>query len=105
MKYRFENHAEQNSESKASMLGFLGSTFALLAAGVSFWTASKQCNDNERQRQHERDMVRLAQTNPNITVQTGRVFHEHYHHGAGYNSNDESRMTRAGMRAISGSSR
>ena len=85
------------------MLGFLGSAFALLAAGLTAWSVSKTCDDNERQRQHERDMVSLAQTNPNIIVQTGRVFHEHYHHGAGYNSNDESRMTSAGMRAISGS--
>ena len=102
MKYRFENHTEQNSE-KAGMLSFVGSAFALLAAGLTLWGISKTCDDNERQRQHERDMVSLAQTNPNITVQTGPVVHEHYHHGAGYNSNDESRMTRAGMRAISGS--
>ena len=85
------------------MLCLIGGALGLLAAGVHFWSVSKTCDDNERQRQHERDMVSLAQTNPNITVQTGRVFHEHYHHGAGYNSNHESRMTRAGMRAISGS--
>ena len=102
MKYQFENRAEQNSN-KAGMLSFIGGAFTLLAAGIGLWGVSKTCENDERQRQHERDMVRLALTNPNITVQTGRVFHEHYHHGAGYNSNDESRMTRAGMRAISGS--
>ena len=89
------------------MLGMIGGALAVVAAGITLYNGQETRDDNERQRQHERDMARLALENPNsgITVQTGRIRHEH-HIGnfPGLDSDTVSRITSSGISAINSSS-
>ena len=75
----------------------------LIAAGVSLYTASGNWENDEAQREHERDMANRAETNSNISVQTGKVIHEHHHYKKSDDSNDKERMTSEEIRALTGS--
>ena len=104
-KHQFENLAQRTDQSNGGMFGMIGGALALLAAGVSLYNGKKTREDNELQRQHEHDMAQLARDNPNITVQTGRVRHDHHLHGhfSGLDSNNVSRMASSGISAINSS--
>ena len=85
------------------MFGTIGGGLALAAALVSLYNGKKTREDNERQREHERDMAQRAETNSNIIVQTGRVRHDLHFHGvefAGVDSNAVSRIASTGISAI-----
>ena len=85
------------------MFGMIAGALAVVAAGISLYNGGQTREDNERQRQHEREMVRLALENPNsgITVQAGKIHHEH-HIGnfPGLDSDTVSRLANSGIRAI-----
>ena len=59
------------------MLGVIGGVCVLAGALVSLYNGKKTREDNERQREHERDMARRSETNPNITVKTGKIIIDH----------------------------
>ena len=85
------------------MFGMIAGGFALAAACVSLYNGKKTREDNERQRQHEREMARLALENPNsgITVQTGRIRHVHHiSNFPGLDSDTVSRIASSGISAI-----
>ena len=104
IKHQFENHLQQNDGSNVGIFGMIGGGMALLAACVSLYNGKETRADNERQREHERDMAQRAETNPNITVHTGRVRHDHNLHGfSGLDSDTVSRMASSGIQAINAS--
>ena len=88
------------------MFGMIAGALAVIAAGITLHNGKKTREDNERQRQHEREMARLALENPNsgITVQAGRIHHEH-HIGnfPGLDSDTVSRFASSGISAINSS--
>ena len=96
-------HNERGNQPNTGMLGLIGGVLTLLASGIGLYGVTKTYENDERQREHERNMVRLAATNPNITVHTGRVHFQHYHHGDGYNPNDRGRIERSAVRSINSS--
>ena len=81
----------------------IGGALTVLAAGMTLFNGTKTREDNERQRQHEREMAQLALDNPNsgISVQTGVIRHEH-HIGnfPTLDSDTVSRLTTSGIKAI-----
>merc|ERR1712235_35574 len=95
---------QQNDGSNVGIFGMIGGGMALLAACVSLYNGKETRADNERQREHERDMAQRAETNQNITVHTGRVRHDHNLHGfSGLDSDTVSRMASSSIQAINAS--
>ena len=63
------------------IIGLVAAGIGALAAAMTLQSVKEKNYDNDLQREHEREMARQSETNPNIRVQTGRVTIEHHHHG------------------------
>ena len=75
-------HEPENSGgSYGAIIGLVAAGIGALVAAMSLQSVKERNYDNELQREHEREMARQSETNPNIRVQTGRVTIEHNHHG------------------------
>ena len=78
----YERDNEENSGWGGGLIiGLVGAGLAAVTAALTLQTQKEKNYDNERQREHERDMARRSETNPSISVQTGRVDINHWHHG------------------------
>merc|ERR1712133_91152 len=104
---RDKSEMPQSSQNRQTSGGgpvfmLIGGALTVIAAGLSLYNGSKTREDNEKQREHERDMAQRSETNPNIKVQTGKITHEHHLIGdfAGLDSDTVSRLSKTGIKAI-----
>ena len=78
---RYEREENNSGSGHGAMIGLVAAGIGVLAAAFGLQSLREKNRDNELQREHEREMARRSETNPNIKVQTGRVTIEHHHHG------------------------